>query len=194
MDDRQLLEAVKVKDLSAANQLIESAANVNQQDEHGWTPLNWAAGNGDLEMVRLLLEKGADAFKVGRDRRTPYQIALAAGRAEVAKLLRDVEERTGRRASQRQYASAYHLSDLRKFSEWEETQFRLKQNCKAATGDGEAVSRDPVVFIHQDFTVTSSMWHDENVIFDAVTPAWQEFCQTVLNFKVPDDLDLIASE
>jgi len=41
------------------------------------------------------------------------------------------------------------------------------------------------VFLHQDLTVTSSMWHNEDVVFDNVTPEWQEFCHTVLNFRVP---------
>jgi hypothetical protein len=36
------------------------------------------------------------------------------------------------------------------------------------------------------------MWHNEDVIFDRVTPAWEEFCRDVLKFKVPDDLDYIA--
>jgi len=194
MDSRRLLDVVKASDLSVANRLIESGDDVNQQDEHGWTPLNWAAGNGDLEMVRLLIEKGADAFKVGRDQRTPYKIALAAGKAEVARFLRDIEERSGRRPPDRQYAKAYRLSELRQFPAWPEGQLRLKHDHKPAPADGYAVSNDPVVFIHQDLTVTSSMWHDEEVVFDAVTPEWREFCQSVLRFKVPDDLDLIATE
>ena len=59
--------------------------------------------------------------------------------------------------------------------------------------DDKGFSDDDVVFLHQDFTVTQSMWHNENVIFNQVVPAWEEFCTDVLKFKVPDDLDLIAS-
>ena len=52
---------------------------------------------------------------------------------------------------------------------------------------------DKIVFIHQDFTVTESMWQGENVIFNSVTPEWKEFCAGALAFKVPDDLDLIVA-
>jgi hypothetical protein len=36
------------------------------------------------------------------------------------------------------------------------------------------------------------MWRGEEVIFDHVTPEWKEFCVSVLDFKVEDDLDLIV--
>jgi hypothetical protein len=53
---------------------------------------------------------------------------------------------------------------------------------------------EEIVFIHQDLTVTESMWHNEKVIFSDITPNWQAFCTNTLNFKVPDDLDLIAGD
>lgn len=188
MDNLQLIEAAKNNDRATANELIESGADVNQQDEQGWTPLNWAAGRGDLEMVRLLIDKGADVLKVGRDQRTAYKIALAAGRAEAAKLLREVENRTSV-SPVRPYTRAYHLSELQTFPGFAERKSHLMTDSAQATTDG-----DPLVFIHQDLTVTSSMWHTENVILDTVTPEWREFCESVLRFKVPDDLDLIAPE
>ena len=49
------------------------------------------------------------------------------------------------------------------------------------------------VFIHQDLTVTRSMWENEDVIFNQISPEWRDFCARELGFKVPDDLDLIAS-
>ena len=52
---------------------------------------------------------------------------------------------------------------------------------------------DDVVFLHEDYTVTQSIWSNENVIYNDVTPEWQNFCNTVLEFKVPDDLDLIVA-
>ena len=36
------------------------------------------------------------------------------------------------------------------------------------------------------------MWHDESVIYQDITPEWQAFCAGPLEFKVPDDLDLIV--
>jgi ankyrin repeat protein len=33
---------------------------VNAADVYGWTPLRWASENGHVDVVKLLLEKGAD--------------------------------------------------------------------------------------------------------------------------------------
>src|SRR5262245_58951431 len=93
MSDLTLIDAVNAGDSAAAEQLMMSGAEVNQKDEQGWTPLNFAAGKGDLPMTRLLIDNGADVFNVGRDRRTPYMIALAAGRVSVVKYLSEVEDR-----------------------------------------------------------------------------------------------------
>src|SRR6185295_9528272 len=92
MSDLSLIEAVKASDYAKAETLIQNGADVNQGDEQGWTPLNFAAGKGDLPLIKLLVENGADIFKVGRDRRTPYMIALAAGRVSAVKYLAEAEE------------------------------------------------------------------------------------------------------
>jgi hypothetical protein len=200
MNELQLIEAVKAGNVASVKEMIESGVDVNQQDEQGWTPLNWASGRGNLEVVKLLVENGADVFKVGRDLRTPYMIALAAGRADVARFLRDAEDRVeGDKPvrPERKYCKAYHLRDLRQFSDWFESRINWKEKADNgvgvnAEGEQKEFSDDDVIFIHQDFTVTQSMWHNENVIFDQVTPHWKEFCTYTLSFKVPDDLDLIV--
>ncbi|SRR6266446_1351206 len=198
MSALQLIGAVKSGELAKVKELLQSGDDVNQQDEHGWTALNWAAGKGSVDGVKLLLENGADVFRVGRDQRTPYKIALAAGHAAVVSILLDAEKRTGKATSQseREYCKAYNLRDLRQFSGWTES----KINWKADTDSGdegerprESLSDDDVVFLHSDLTVTQSMWHNENVIFNRVTPEWQTFCTETLRFKVPTDLDLIAA-
>ena len=187
MGDVQLIEAVKAGDLATVEALLASGVDVHQQDEQGWTPLNWAAGKGDVAMVESLLKHGADIFTVGRDQRTPYMIALAAARVEVARLLREAEEKAGgaKNHSQqpRKYCKAYYLKDLRAFSGWSESQ--------TEDGDVHTVSDNDVVFLHQDLTVTTSMWHNENVLFNQRIPEWEDFCTAVLQFKVPDDFDLI---
>lgn len=194
MSGLQLIDAVKSGDLAAIEQSLQSGSDVNQQDENGWTPLNWAAGRRDLAAVRLLLDKGADVFKVGRDQRTPYMIALAAGHADVVRVLREAEDKTDPSRSsrrERKYCKAYHLSELREYSGWSESRINWKEK-KSDKRISEDFSGDDIVFIHQDFTVTQSMWHDENVIFNQVSADWKSFCQDRLGFKVPDDLDLIV--
>jgi ankyrin repeat protein len=197
MSEARLIEAVKGGDRAAVEELVAGGADLNEQDENGWTPLNWAAGGGDVEVVRLLLDKGAEVFKVGRDQRTPYMIALAAGRQETARLLREAEEAAqGESASrpERRYCSAYEVSRLREFPGWpKEDARRLAGNNGHAAGDSDAeAAENEVIYLHQDFTVTRLIWHNEDVVFDQVTPEWKEFCVNSLKFKVPDDLDLIS--
>jgi hypothetical protein len=187
MSDLNLIGAVKAGHYAEVEELIKKGADLNQQDEQGWTPLNFAAGKGDLPVVKLLVENGADIFKSGRDHRIPYMIALAAGRVPVVEYLKEVEQQyPGEKPvrPERKYCKAYHIDELRKYPQWQENRL-----------DGQAedtLPGDKVVFIHQDFTVTGSMWHNEDVIFDQVSRDWKEFCANTLKFKVPDDLDLIV--
>src|SRR5215475_5715939 len=165
MSDLKLIEAVKADDYVMVEELIKSGADLNQQDEQGWTPLNFAAGKGDLSIVKLLIDNGADIFKSGRDQRTSYMIALAAGRLSVAKYLREAEERhLGDKPAylSRKYCKAYHLEDLRKYTLWKEDRINWGKERNdtngSANGDGDGpFPGDKVVFIHQDFTVTESM-------------------------------------
>jgi uncharacterized protein len=196
-----LIEAVKTGQLETVKELIASGVDVNESGEQGWTPLNWAAGQGHLEIVKLLVANGADLFKVGRDRRTPYMIALAASRVETARHLREMEDRApGEKPArpERKYCKAYQLKDLRQYPKWSESKLNWKNDKKADSDDKEndidTFSEDDVVFLHQDYIVTQSIWHDENVIFNQMTSDWVAFCTETLKFKAPDDLDLIVSD
>jgi ankyrin repeat protein len=174
----EFIEAIKSGNRAAVEEMIAAGAELNQQDKQGWTPLNWAAGSGQLEIVELLLERGADPVAVGRDLRTPQMIALAAGHAEVVKRLRQAEAESGAaQQSDRKYCTAYHVGELRRYPSWPENQ---------------QLADDDVVFLHHDYTVTKSIWSGEDVIFDSVTDQWKDFCNNELRFAVPDSLDLIA--
>ena len=58
-----LMSAVMVSDKNAVNNFIERGANINERHK-GFTYLIAAVINGDLEMVRLLVGKGADVSQV----------------------------------------------------------------------------------------------------------------------------------
>ena len=185
MSELQLIDAVKTGELAKVEEVLNSGADIHQQDEQGWTPLNWAAGREDVDMVKLLLDRGADVFRVGRDQRTPYKISLAARHTDVARLLKEKEQAsngTSGDSSPRNYAKGYLLGDLRKFSGWREENENSRE-----------LPDSDVVFLHQDFTVTQLIWPGENVIFNQDTPEWRDFCSQQLQFEVPDDFDLIAS-
>lgn len=47
-------------DITRAKEIIEGLCNINDFNEYGWTPLIVAAYNGNLKIVRMLLDFGAD--------------------------------------------------------------------------------------------------------------------------------------
>jgi ankyrin repeat protein len=200
MSNAALIDAIKRGDLESVKTLIESEESINQEDDAGWTALNWAAAKGQIEIVKLLLDRGADVLKMGRDLRTPYKTALASGHVEVSRVLREAE--TNARGddssySQNEYCRAYSLKDLRQFSGWPQDQPVSGEQEKAGNVEDAASSEEQALeeetaFLHHDFTVTKWMWRNEDVIFAQITPEWKDFCLNVLNFKVSDDLDLIV--
>jgi ankyrin repeat protein len=49
--------------------------------------MHLSAGNGHFEIVKLLLERGADIHAMNDRGETPYQVSLRAGCREIADLL-----------------------------------------------------------------------------------------------------------
>lgn len=78
----------------------------------------------------------------------------------------------------RKYCKAYYLKDLRQFGEWTEKREESE----------EALTDEDVVYLWDDFVVVKSPVLPGGVIFDQVTPEWQEFCKTTLGFEIPEDL------
>ena len=60
----KLMHVVESGDFSSLQQLVDRGSDVNAGDKMGATALMKAAEKGRIEMVELLLSKGAD-FKVG---------------------------------------------------------------------------------------------------------------------------------
>jgi len=92
--DYPLLEAVKKGDVKEVKSILKESVSgfskdeINQKGHTGATPLSVAVRNGNLEMVRLLVEHGAmvDAGKETGDR-TPLMTASGRGHAEVVRYL-----------------------------------------------------------------------------------------------------------
>jgi uncharacterized protein len=185
-----IFEAVREGNHVELARLLGEVEDVNALDEQGWTLLNWAAGTGDLEAVTLLVQTGADVFRRGRDNRTAYLIALAAGHRDIVRYLKDAEERRGgdrtmtssRHGERRAYCRAYPIGLLRAFPAWNEP-----READAPLPDEEAV------FVHQDLSVTHSVLHGERVLFTASTSEWRSFCAERLAFAPPSDLDLLTA-
>jgi ankyrin repeat protein len=79
--------------------LLDRGAVIEEQDFLGTTALHWAAMGGSIDVVALLLSRGADPRRVGRKfearGETPLEMAVAGGHHAVARLL----EEHGRRRS-----------------------------------------------------------------------------------------------
>jgi hypothetical protein len=76
-------------ELGKARLLLDHGADVDAiDDEYRSTPLGVAARRGQREMVKLLLERGADPSGAGAPWATPLAWAEQKGHAEIADMLR----------------------------------------------------------------------------------------------------------
>ena len=82
------LKAVNSNNVASVRELIAHGVDVNEPDAAGDAPLVMAAYNGYTEIVRLLLEAGADVSAVDPQMKaTALHAAAYAGRTAAAKLL-----------------------------------------------------------------------------------------------------------
>jgi ankyrin repeat protein len=79
-------------DVSKARLLIEHGAEINRiDDEYRSTPLGYAARWGHVEVVKLLLDCGADPDKSGASWATPLAWARKKNHDEIENLLQSPE-------------------------------------------------------------------------------------------------------
>jgi hypothetical protein len=83
-DESPLMMAALKGQLDVAKRLIALDADVNKP---GWTPLHYAATNGQTEMIRLLLEHHAFIDAQSPNGTTPLMMAASYGSPEAVKLL-----------------------------------------------------------------------------------------------------------
>ncbi len=90
----------------------------------------------------------------------------------------------------RKYCKAYRVKDLKKFPGWKVQVEHLRPEKRIVDGKEVEVPRqlrdEDVLYLHEDFVVTDGIYRNENVVFEAVTPEWKQFCTRVLKFSVPD--------
>ena len=83
-----LHSAAACRSLAVVTLLLEKGAGVNAQQHGGWIALHSAAMHGDVNMVRVLIEHGADAELTADDGSTARGLADKGGHTEVYELLR----------------------------------------------------------------------------------------------------------
>lgn len=83
-----IYQAAKKGDLATVTKLVEAKPELRDaRNDMGATALHFAANNGQLEVVRYLLEKGADANIVDKMGVTPLLVAITHRQAEIARAL-----------------------------------------------------------------------------------------------------------
>lgn len=86
--NRQLIEESKMGAINNILELLKQGANVNAVGENdGWSALMWASRNGRIEVVKLLLEKGANVNYGDKEDWTALMIAIETRNKEIVKLL-----------------------------------------------------------------------------------------------------------
>ena len=77
------------------------------------------------------------------------------------------------------YSCAYKLESLRKYPKWDQV----------ASDAHQALEDDAVVFVKEDFVVTTNgvdQNNEDDFLVANVDEAWKTFCTEELGFKVPD--------
>lgn len=88
------------------------------------------------------------------------------------------------------YCKAYPIPRLREFAGWTENARNARKEKRQVDGREEeaprALTDEDHLYLQENLVVTDGIFIDENIIFDEVTPEWQDFCRNKLMFEVPD--------
>ena len=81
------LGSAAYQDLEFTRMLVERGARIDDSDSDGWTSLHWAIQSGNVQIVQLLLENGADVNVRDKSGKSPSQFGSARRIPEIAELL-----------------------------------------------------------------------------------------------------------
>ncbi len=115
-----LLESCRENDVSSVRRLISNCAGYNDAGSQGWTPLIVACYAGSLEVVKYLVELGADVNRPNRKGTTPLMYAKDAyfsGRCKnifniLVKHGADLEHRDAAGKKLKEYVSTAQYEEL----------------------------------------------------------------------------------
>jgi len=84
--DNALHCMVRWGDLAAAEALIDAGVDINKAGDLGYTPLHVACIKGNAEMVKFLIDSGADMFALSEGD-APFTTARRSGHDNICELL-----------------------------------------------------------------------------------------------------------
>src|SRR5215475_1161753 len=73
----------------AVGALLTNGAHINAVDDNGWSALMFAAGQGEADVVRILMSRGADPNLKSKEGETALVIATKGEHKETARVLRE---------------------------------------------------------------------------------------------------------
>lgn len=86
--ERGLWTAALDNDVDRCQELMRKGHDVNQKDSSGYTPLHYAVRSSSVQLVRLLIDAGANVnAQTSAGKATPLHRAVTRGRPETVKLL-----------------------------------------------------------------------------------------------------------
>jgi len=92
-------------------------------------------------------------------------------------------------ATMGKYCKAYSLKKLREFNQWIENSENTRKEKQEINGQEIEVNRkltdDDFLYLQENYIVTDGIFKDENIIFNNISPEWQDFCHKTLRFEIP---------
>lgn len=82
-----LITGIQLGNIKVVNQLIALNSTLNVLDTSGFTFLHYACLHDQLEITKLLIQKGADIHRIAADGTTPLYLACKYGHLEIFELL-----------------------------------------------------------------------------------------------------------
>lgn len=109
-DRPELISAAENGDMDTVNRIIQEGGDLDILDtgQDKYTAIHFAAWDGQNEVLKALIDAGANPDILGTDSRTPIHLAAANGRAEAVKLLIDAGVDINRRVLQ---PNEYHSDE-----------------------------------------------------------------------------------
>ena len=89
------------------------------------------------------------------------------------------------------YCKSFPLQRFRQFPGWNENLKNARKTRQEIDGVTVEVERElsdaDYLYLQENFTVTDSIFIDENIIFNDVTSDWIDYCTNVLGVKFPPE-------
>src|SRR5262245_24163028 len=86
-----IFEAIRLKDFNTVNAYLKENKDINKTDTDDRTFLHYCAHHGQLEIIKLLIEKGANINKIDMYGNTPFYCFIYFGYLEIISFLIEKE-------------------------------------------------------------------------------------------------------